>query len=173
MNIVSNASTLILLARSTLLQIWLEHVQIIIPIEVHDETILGKETYDARLIKKLVDEKSILVQSAPKAKIESVMKDFRLDIGEAAAYALFDNKKHTAIMTDDAELIKLCKLEGIDFVGAMGIVVALYNKHILNKVEALEKLDKLHEIGRYSQEIYSYFRNLIEGGQNGNSSGKA
>lgn len=170
--VVSNASTLILLAKASVLQIWLEQIDVIIPTEVYDETVLGKESFDARLIKKLVEERKIVVSKVSNDCLKMALREFRMDIGEAAAYALFDTKKHSAIMTDDAELIKLCKLEGINFVCAMAIVTALYQKGILNKQAALEKLKKLSEIGRYSKEIHDYFQSIVEA-ENGSYSSKA
>ena len=170
--IVSNASTLILLAKTSLLQVWLEQIDIVIPNEVYDEAVLGRESYDARLIKKFVEEKQIVVGSASKDCLGAVLHEFSLDIGEAAAYALFDAKKHSAIMTDDAELIKLCKLEGISFVCAMAIVTALYQKGVLSQQVALEKLERLCEIGRYSKEIYNYFKSIVEA-EHGSNRGKA
>ena len=84
------------------------------------------------------------------------------DLGEGAAYALFDNSKHQAILTDDSELIKLCRLEKITFICAMAVVVNLFESQKLSKLEALEKLRKLREEGRYSEKIYEHFKSEVK-----------
>lgn len=167
--LVSNTSTLVLLAKTTLLEVWITHAgPIVIPLDVQEEATKNKEYYDALIIKKFIDDKKILVQKAPLPKIQAVMKEFRLDIGEAAAYALFNPKKHEALMTDDGELIKVCKIEGIPFVGALGIAAALYKKGILSQEIALKKIENLWRIGRYRIEVYTYFHKLIQGEHHGN-----
>ncbi|HLC75381.1 MAG TPA: hypothetical protein VJH88_06040 [Candidatus Nanoarchaeia archaeon] len=148
--IISNASTLILLARVSLLRVWLaETGQIAVPIEVYHETTMRKDLLDAKLIKKSVDEKLITVLGKDEKRFTFALREFRLDAGEAAAYAAYNTKKHEAIMTDDAELIKLCKLEEIPFVGALGITVALHHKKRIKREMALEKIDQLCKIGCY------------------------
>jgi hypothetical protein len=61
------------------------------------------------------------------------------------------------VLTDDRELIKLCKLEEIPFVCAMAIIMKMYEDNVLGKEQAVEKIKKLSEIGRYSQELVDYF----------------
>lgn len=162
--LVSNSSTLILLAKISLLETWLSQCYgITIPEEVFSEAVLGREEFDARLIKKLVEENKIKVEHAEREITRKAMIEFRLDLGEAAAFALCNPKKYQAIMTDDGELIKLCRLEKIEFINALSIVVGLYQKKIIEKETALEKLDRLKIIGRYSKEIFSYFRSKVEG----------
>lgn len=68
----------------------------------------------------------------------NILSQFRLDEGEAATYALFDAKRHKAILTDDGELIKL------------------------SKKEALSKLENLHGIGRYSKGLYEHFKSEVK-----------
>ena len=65
-------------------------------------------------------------------------------------------------MTDDKELIKLCKVEGVKFASAMAIIVMFFIKRIINKNEALDKMEKLQGYGRYSNEIYNYFKNMVK-----------
>ena len=65
-------------------------------------------------------------------------------------------------MTDDGELIKLCKIENIPFIVAMAVVVRLAKKDKISRAEALEKLSKLYGYGRYSEEIYKYFKSEVK-----------
>ena len=85
-----------------------------------------------------------------------------MDEGEASTFALYDKRKHKAILTDDRELIKLCKINNIKFISAMAIVVVLFRKKCISKDEALEKMEKLQGYGRYSNEIYNYFKNMVK-----------
>ncbi len=128
-----------------------------IPIQVKDK-IFQKDTYDAKLIEKLIQEKKIRPLPVKKPQIYAIMSQFRLDEGEAAAYILFDKKRHKALLTDDGELIKLCKLEGVPFACAMAIIIRLFEKKKLSKEETLRKLEELHTIGRYSKELYEHFK---------------
>jgi len=145
------------------LEIFLKSAQVVaVPVQVREEALFEKEAYYARLIRKMFDEKKILVNAAKAESIKKAMSNFRLDIGEAAAYALFDNSKHQAILTDDSELIKLCRLEKITFICAMAVVVNLFESQKLSKLEALEKLRKLREEGRYSEKIYEHFKSEVK-----------
>lgn len=156
--LVSNTSTLILLAKIGLLEKFVEISPVIeIPSQVKAEALFEKGSYDARLIMKLISNKKIIVREIENRKAKVLQREFRLHEGEAAAYLLFDQKKHKALLTDDGELIKLSKLEGVPFICAMAIVIMMYERRMLLEKEALEKLSDLKRIGRYSTEIYQYF----------------
>jgi|SRR3989338_992663 len=161
--LVSNTSTLVLLAKIGCL---LDFIQIAPPIEIPEhvrkEALFDEGSYYARLIQKLINDKKIKVVPIKTAKIPIALSQFRLDEGEAAAYALFSPKKHSAILTDDGELIKLCKLEQIPFICAMAVVIRLFEKKKLSKGETLSKLKNLHEIGRYSKGLYEHFKNEVK-----------
>lgn len=159
--LVSNSSTLILLARINVLRLFLDEAQtILIPTEVQEEVMSDKITYDALLIQKEIGAR-IVVQKVTRP-VEQVQKQFRLDRGEAAAYALYVQEQGTGIMTDDRELIKLCKLEGIKFLCAIAIVTQLYRNKKLSQQETLLKMDKLGDIGRYSSTIINHFRKEVQ-----------
>ena len=160
--LVSNTSTLVLLAKVGCLETFMEIAPtIIIPEEVKREALFEKESYYARLIEKLIHEKKIKVIAANKKEITKVISSFRLDEGEAAAYALFDQKKHKAILTDDGELIKLCKLEKIPFMCALAIAIRLYEKKKITKEKTLKILKELHTIGRYKERLYEHFKTQV------------
>ena len=133
-----------------------------IPTQVKQEALFYEDSYYARLINKLIEERKIKVVSVDNDDVFGIMEEFRLDEGEAAAYVLFDNKKHDAILTDDGELIKLCKLRDVPFICAMAIVVRLYEKKRLSKEKAPIKIKELNEIGRYAKEISEYFKREIK-----------
>lgn len=161
--LVSNTSTLVLLAKIGCLELFIGISPTIeVPTQVKRESLFDKDSYYARLIKKLIQEKKINVVEVNKSIIKNIMPEFRLDEGEAATYALFDSKKHDAVLTDDGELIKLCKLEKVPFTCAMAVVIRLYEKRKLSKEDAINKLEMLYRIGRYSKELYENFKSEVE-----------
>lgn len=158
---VSNTSTLILLAKISSLRSFLDNSpKIIIPAVVEEE-IQRKRTFDTLLIEKEIENKRIIVQKDEPKKWSVLLNQFHLDAGEAATYIIYDKAKHKAILTDDGELIKLCKLEQIPFICALAIVVRLYEKKVITKEETLEKMEKLVTLGRYNQKIYNHFKQEV------------
>ena len=85
MEIIFDASTLILLAKTELLREVTDEAKIIIPEKVKAEC-SSKESIDALLISTLIKEKKIEVKKAgnPKA-IKKIQRDFRIGPGEAEA----------------------------------------------------------------------------------------
>lgn len=161
--LVSNTSTLVLLAKTECLEAFIEiSPTIAIPVQVKQEALFDKDSYYARLIQRLIKEKKVKVISANESQTAKIISQFKLDEGEAAAFALFDSKKHKAVLTDDGELIKLCRLEKVPFICAMAVVIRLYEKKGLSKEEALEKLKGLHLIGRYSEKLYEHFKSEVK-----------
>ena len=160
--LVSNTSTLVLLAKVQCLEAFIGIGHIIeIPSQVKQESLFDEGSYYARLIQKLIAERKIKVTNTDEKATANVMSQFRLHKGEAAAYVLFNGKKHGAILTDDWELIKLCRLNGVPFICAMAIVIILNQNGTLTKKEAVEKLNDLFEIGRYSEKLYEHFKSKV------------
>lgn len=161
--LASNTSTLVLLAKVQCLDAFIEISPLVeIPAQVEKEALFEKNSYYARLIQKLIEQKKIKIAKVNKDKIIKIISQFKLDEGEAATYALFNAKKHKAILTDDGELIKLCRLEKIPFVCAMAIVIRLFELKHLSKEDTLIKLEDLHKIGRYSEKLYQHFKSEVE-----------
>ena len=161
--LVSNTSTLVLLAKVDCLEAFIEESPlIVVPAQVRREALFEKDSYYARLIQKLIKENKIKVEAVDKAKVTKIMSEFKLDEGEAAAYAMFDSRKHKAILTDDGELIKLCKLEKIPFITAMAVVIRLFENNKLLKEKTAEMLENLHKIGRYSEKLYKHFKDEVK-----------
>ncbi len=158
--IVSNASTLILLAKTGVIRKFLnKYGKITIPVEVEKEITEGK-TFDSKILEKEIDDDHIIVM-AIRSNTEKVMKEFRIHKGEAAAFILYKECNTKAILTDDGELIKLCKLFEIPFINALAIIVRMFEKGALTQIEACEYLKKLNDYGRYSKEIYNYFKQEV------------
>ncbi|AJF60726.1 MAG: hypothetical protein QT03_C0001G1246 [archaeon GW2011_AR10] len=154
---VSNTSTLILLAKVDLLGQFIENFgKIEITGEVSKE-FSAKDSFDAKFISRLIEEKKVIVKKAESNMVSGILMEFSLDKGEATAFALFNEKRHKAILTDDYELIKLCMLREVQFLSAMAIVVRMKEKKILSKEEALQKINELNSYGRYSRELLDFY----------------
>lgn len=161
--LASNTSTLVLLAKIGCLETFIQMSPAIeIPVQVEKEALFERDSYYARLIAKLIQDKKIKIVQIEEAKINAIMSQFKLNDGEAATYILFNRKKHEAVLTDDGELIKLCKLEKIPFTCAMAVVIRLFEKKKLSKEETINKLEELYKIGRYSKELYEHFKTEVK-----------
>jgi len=155
---ISNTSTIILLAKVNALNLLLDDLKnITIPSVVYEE-IKNKDSFEILSINNEIKKRRIEIRVVDKKCYENVLKQFKLDEGEAAAYALYKTQKGKILLTDDGELIKLCKIENIPFIVAMAVVIRLFKKRKIDKKEAIDKLEKLYGYGRYSEEIYKYFK---------------
>jgi predicted nucleic acid-binding protein len=163
--IVFDASTLILLAKAELLELFLagSRLGVTIPSEVEHECYGRKKTLDALVIQKLVTDARIQVVSVGDRKLVAKLRaDFSLGKGEAEAIALALNEKARLLGIDDKNGINACKLMGIPFATAVGILVRCLEKGLLGGPEALAKLDVLARYGRYKEGILEDARLKLE-----------
>ena len=154
--IVFDASTLILIAKADLLDLFLANagVAVAIPAEVARECCGSKKALDAVVIQKALDEsriKTIVVKN--RRLVAKLQADFSLGKGEAEAIALAVNEKAQLLGIDDKNGINACKLLGLAFTTAVGILVRSREKGLLEGPEALEKLARLAKNGRYKDSI--------------------
>ena len=162
---VFDASTLILLAKAELLGSFLAGVslQVAIPAEVARECYGAKKTLDALLIQKAVDESAIEVISVKNRKLVTKLQtDFSLGQGEAEAIALAVNEKASIIGIDDKNGIDACKLLGLSFTTAIGILLRGHEKGLLDRSAALAALASLAKHGRYKDSIIEDARQKLE-----------
>jgi len=85
--------------------------------------------------------------------VAKLQADFSLGSGEAEAIALALNKKAQLLGIDDKNGINACKLLGIAFTTAVGILIRSREKGLLEKPEALAKLALLAKHVRYKDSI--------------------
>jgi predicted nucleic acid-binding protein len=111
----------------------------------------------------VLDESRIRVVAVKNKRIVAKLKgDFGLGGGEAEAIALALAEKAQVLGIDDKNGINACKLLGIAFTTAIGILVRMREKGILPTNEALVKLDTLAKHGRYKQSILEDVRRKLE-----------
>lgn len=161
--LISNSSTLILLAKISALKLFLEnYAPIEVPKAVYEEIIIKTDQLDTLIIMKEIENGTIKINDKKPKNIDKILNEFRLDNGEAAVYCLYLMQEYKGILTDDGELIKLCKISQIPFLCSLAIVIRMYEKNILTKKEALEKINNLAKYGRYSKEIIEYYYDKVK-----------
>lgn len=163
--IVSNASTLILLAKVELLNTFLAALdeKVTIPKEVERECCEEQRVPDALLIRKAIADGNIAVRTIKATKLYGrLLADFPLGKGEAEALALALSRKARLFVTDDKKAIQASKLLKIPFATAVGILVRMYGEGLLERKEAQRKLESLAKYGRYRKDIIEDAKTRLE-----------
>jgi predicted nucleic acid-binding protein len=89
--------------------------------------------------------------------------DFSLGQGEAEAVALALKERARIIGIDDKNGINACKLLGLGFTTAVGILLRSREKGLLDRSAALVALAALAKYGRYKDSIIEDARLKLEG----------
>jgi predicted nucleic acid-binding protein len=163
--LVLDASTLILIAKVEVLDLFLDDVrlEVVIPAEVEKECCAVKKSLDALMIQKAVQESRIKVIDVKNKKLVAKLRgDFGIGRGEAEAIALAVAESAQILGIDDKYGINACKLLGIPFTTAIGILIRMHEKRLLTVSEALAKLTALGKHGRYKQSILDDARQRLE-----------
>ena len=164
--IIFDASTLILLAKIEILETFVLNLpeQVVIPLGVKEEA-CRKEAEETPLIENLLKSNTIRVLKVKDSKVvKRLMNDFHINGGEAEAVSLALQEKVSIVGTDDRNAIRACKMLKIDFTTAIAILIRAFEKKLIDKDEAIIKLQKLEVFGRYSRTIMEDARERIEGG---------
>jgi predicted nucleic acid-binding protein len=164
--IILDASTVILLGKINLLETFVSAFpeRVLISGKVRDEISI-KGTEENPLIVKLIKDKKMQVLKVKNGKlIKKLMDDFNIEIGEAETIVLALQEKASIVATDDRNATRACKILKIDFTTAIAILIRAFEKHWIDKDEALIKLRKLDSVARYRREIVEDARGRIEGG---------
>jgi hypothetical protein len=154
--VVFDSSTLILIAKVELLDVFVKDIgmEIAIPRAVEDECCGGKKTLDALIIRKALDESRIKVRSVRNRRLAAKLEeDFSLGRGESEAIALALQEKALLVGIDDKNGINACKLAGIPFTTAVGILVRSCQKGLIDRGDALIRLSALARFGWYRNAI--------------------
>jgi len=93
--------------------------------------------------------------------VTKLQGDFGLGRGEAEAIVLALAEKAQVLGIDDKNGINACKLLGVAFTTAVGVLVRMREKGFLTVGEALVKLATLEKHGRYKPSILEDARRKI------------
>ena len=160
-----DASTLILLAKIEMLDIFLADVdrKVAIPKKVKEEVLAGSSP-DGPMVAKLVQDRQIdVLKTKDRKLVRRLMEDFNIDEGEAEMLTLAIQEKALLVATDDKNAIKACKIMKLDFTTAIVILVRACEKGLIRADEAFFKLQKLQSFARYNKTIIETARNQIKG----------
>ncbi len=164
--LIFDASTLILLSKIDLLEIFISNFdrRILIPEMIQTEVCIeGRD--ETPLLVRLIKEKKISVLKVKSNRLtRKFMEDFNIDIGEAEVLALALEEKASVVATDDRNAIRACKVLKIDFITAISVLIRALEKKLIDKEEAIIKLEKFGSVARYNRAIIEDARNKIAGG---------
>lgn len=160
--IVFDSSTLILLAKISLLRDVTKKVKCIITDIVEDEC-TRKATFDSKIVKELIKEKLLETTRVKPQKLARIQQDFNIQEGEASSLALAIKEK-CILATDDKPTMKACIILNVDFSTAMHFVVRARKRRLIDKKIALEKISSLEKYGRYNIQIVEEAKQKIKGG---------
>ena len=163
--IVLDASTLILITKIDLLDSFLASVgrEVAVPGEVAMECCGVKKTLDALLIQKALDESRINVIVVKNKKlVAKLSSDFSLGKGEAEAIALAVKQQAELVGIDDKCGINACRLLGIEFTTALGILIRSCEQGLIQRSSALAKLGVLALYGRYRSSLIEDAKSKLE-----------
>jgi predicted nucleic acid-binding protein len=163
--ILFDASTLILTAKMELLDLFLESVSmaVVVPGAVERECCGDKKTFDALIIQKALDESRIKVKGVRDRKqVTKLEEDFSMGRGEPEAIALALQEKAMLVAIDDKRGINACKLAGIPFTTAIGILIRSRENGLIDRSGALVRLTTLARNGRYRKSILEDAKRRLE-----------
>ena len=163
--IVSDSSTLILLAKASVLETVAGADELAIPECVYEESALrGKEKArpDSLIIEKLVAEGKIKVKKAPPGEKEQLRTSFGITGGENQTVALALAEKSSLVLTDDKKNMTVCRTLGIPYMIALDCVLDLFSSGRITREKAKEAFETISSAGWLSEEIIKSRRDLLE-----------
>lgn len=151
--IVADSSSLILLAKCSLLGEVSSRFDVHGPPAVLEETATGnlaKKYPDAFLIASMIDRSQVNVTRPTESRLSL---PFPIHRGEKEALLLSLQYDKTLLATDDGKAIKAARFLNIPFIISPKLVVELARRGWIPFDRARASLEKLGKIGRYSPEI--------------------
>ena len=152
LTVISDACSLILLAKATVLEILANEVRIVTSPSVYHETVIKGEERgypDELIIKKLASQKMIEIIQLKRKRAFGVT----LGEGEKEILALAQEIKFDLLLLDDKKAINVSKSLNLPFTISPKIVVNLAQKEKIGKEKAIQALEILRIEGRYSPDI--------------------
>ena len=150
--VVADASSLILLAKCSLLFEYSRGVELQVPRQAFEEVAsasLVRRYDDAALVAKLARDGSIRVVAG------TTHRDLprALGRGEAAAIRLWFEADADLVLSDDGRAIRTCRILAIPFTSSPRVVVDLYRTGAVPLAKARKALEVLAVTGRYGRDM--------------------
>jgi len=170
--LIFDASTLILLAKVEILDVFLDDFKgpVLLPEAVEAECIGGQPRPDGMLIQQRIREGRLVVEPVRQPRVTArLIQDFRIGLGEAEALALALEKEEDAavVATDDRNAIRACKVLRLEFVSSLGILVRAVEKRLLTPDDGKRFLKRLVSYGRFKASLIEEVSHQIEGALHG------
>ncbi len=152
MEIIADACTIILLAKSSVLESFAKNSKVNITEEVKEEVLKGKPKMflDALLLERLLKERIIEAVKTDKTLTKKLMKDFNMGEGEASIITR-GIKEGSIIATDNRQGRKVAQINNLPIIGSIEIIVNLYQKNKIDQDKATEALKILQRVGWFEQ----------------------
>lgn len=150
-----DSSSLILMAKIDMLDRIINNVQkkLSITNKVFIESTSKTEAFDAKLINKRIKERIIEKKHIKNLKLyKKIKEDFNLGEGEAESIVYCMENK-IGLITDDKKAMNACKILNIGYTTVPNLLVTIYKRGLISKIEASLYFKKLQKFGRYSREI--------------------
>lgn len=169
--LVFDSSTLILLAKAELLDLFLDDFQGTprIPGAVEEESTQDGSRPDAVLIQHRIKQGRLVVEHVRSPQLLTrLSEDFRLGRGEAEALVLaLESDPAAVVATDDRNAIRACKVLRVGFVTSLAILARAVEKGLLTRQDGLRSLDRLRSYGRFRPEVIAEIALQIGGTAHG------
>lgn len=150
--VIADASSLILAAKTAILETYAARVMLIVPKDAFEEVAaqrLRTRHPDAQRIARAAELGLFEVRSVRSRK----KLPLALGRGEAAAVRLYAEARADLIWCDDGRAIRVCRLLNIPFTTSPRVVVDLVSVRALGRKDGRHALEKLVVVGRYAPEI--------------------
>ncbi len=150
--VVADASSLILLAKISLLEAFGRRVSLLAPRRVLAEA-SAKRLWPAH------PDAAEIARCAQEGLIQGVAVKSRRKLplalggGEAAAIRLVLERRADLLLSDDGRALRACRLLGIAFTTSPRVIVDLCLRRAISQERARRALEQLAVVGRYSRDV--------------------
>ncbi|MBI3032715.1 hypothetical protein HYY69_04530 [Candidatus Woesearchaeota archaeon] len=150
--IIVDSCTIILLAKATVLETFVENYYVYITQAIYDEVMMGKvkKRYDALLFEKLYHQGKVTIIDYKKRIMVKLKYDFNMDNGEASILAVAIDKKEFALATDSKQARKCAVLYSLPMFSSFSIITHLYKSKKITLKKALGSISVLKKEGWFN-----------------------
>lgn len=163
--VVADASSLILLAKSELLEPISKRLTVIVPLLVYEEAVVRGKAQghaDALTLEVWFQTHKLQVKEPQHTTQQMIERLFGLRAGERDALALAYEVGISDVLIDDKKGINACKALGLRPITVLALLVALRKRGIISRAKALRALDLLERHGWYGHGLIQQARSDLD-----------